>query len=754
LENLTNLNIIKRSGKVEKFNVKKIKKAVNWCCKENEVLTKALLNDLKIKVSDNIKIETLWDEVISTSANKISQMFPGWDEVAARAYLIKLYKNTYNNNRIKNVNYPDYISVIKKGISSGVYNKEIFNYLTEDEVQELGDTIEPKRDLTFSYIGLRTIIEKYSMNQTVTKKLELPQHIYMRVAIQAFMMDTSKDKLKKIKKRYNDLSLFRYTEATPKMINSLSCTPQLASCVLQEVDDSTLSINNVDAQLSLFSKYGGGLALDVSKIRCSASLIGKNGARSDGPIPFIKKYEATVGAFNQGGRRKGALIITFPFWHYDSPDMVMLKDAGGSESNRARKLQYSIRWHNIFTKRILANEDITLFDPKETPELNNSYGEEFNKWYKFYENKNGIRKKKIKARELAFLIIKIRAETGNLYIIFPDNVNRTRMTEETVMASNLCMEVLEHVRAASNFKKKILVDYSTNKPKTILESDTGETALCNLTSINLLIWVDLSEKDKIELMDNLLEASDNLIEYQFYPVPEGEYSNKLRRYIGIGQLNYAALLADSGILFTDKKAEEFTQDVYEDLSYHIYSASMRLAKARGPVKTFSTLQWSKGISPVDLLKCNMKYPLKRDWISLKNDIKKYGVRFSLHMATAPNQTSGQIIQATEGIEPIKQIFQMKEGTYTAPVIVPNLIKNREFYQSAFDIPNATLNTLNSIRQPFIDQSQSFSHYSKSTNSAYDILNDILDAESKNIKTLYYLQTMKSDTLESCELCSA
>jgi len=748
----TVLHVTKRDGRTEAYSHRKLKKAVTWCTNSNKVLAKELLNALDIKLHSNIKIEKLWDEVIATAANKISEMFPIWDQVATRAYVLKIYKETYGNKRIENGYYPDYLDVVKKGVTAGVYTKEVLISFTAEELNTIGSFVEMERDLLFPFIGVVSIMDKYSMNQTLTKKLELPQHIYMRVAIAGFINDTSSQRLEKIKKRYDDLSTFKYTEATPKMINSLSPKAQLASCVLQEVADNTESINHTDTALSLFSKYGGGLALDVSKLRCSLSSIGKNGARSDGPIPFIQKFESTVNAFNQGGRRKGALVITFPFWHYDVMDLIMLKDAGGSDDTRARKLQYTMKWYGILTKRIKEDGYITLFDPKETPELNTTYGADFEKAYLAYEDKSSIRKRKVQARELAFLVAKVRSETGNLYVIFPDNVNKHRMIAELVFASNLCTEIIEPTKANTDFSHSIEVNYTTGKAVTNTSASTGEIALCNLTSINLMSWVKLSAAQKEELIDNLLEASDNLIDSQFYPVAEGEYSNKKRRPIGIGQSNYAGLLADSKVLFTDKEAEELTFKVYEDLAFHIYSGSNRLAKSRGAHSVFSTTPWAKGQLPFSNF--NIPFRLSKDWDTLSNEIQLHGLRFSLHMATAPTATSGQIIRATEGIEPIKRLSQMKEGTYTLPVLVPHLQKNRQYYQSAFDIPNETLNTLNAVRQLFIDQSQSFSHYYKETDSAYRVISDIVDAEAKGIKTLYYLQPMKSDDIEGCESCSS
>lgn len=749
--------VIKRDGRTEKYSPTKLKRAIMWCTNDSEVLADQLFESLNLKIYNKIKIDKLWDEVIQTSSNLISEMYPIWDDVAKRAYLLKIYKDNYNYNAdIDSLKYQD---VIDKGIQVGVYDRNILDTFNEDEISELGKYIDKQRDLDFSFIGLVSIMEKYSFNANKTRKLELPQHVYMRLAMYPFWQEDKSIRLDLIKQRYDDMSTFQFTEATPKMVNSMTTNTQMASCVLSETDDNIESINETDGNLGVFSKFGGGLACDVSSLRCSGSPVGKMGGKSSGPVQFIKKFEATVGAFDQMGKRKGACIITFPFWHMDAQDLIMLKDAGGSEDKRARGLQYSIKWYNILTKRIKANADITLFDPKEVPELNETWGQEFEDAYIKYENKSGLRKKKIPARDLAFLIAKVRSETGNLYVVFPDNINSQRMGEEAVFASNLCQEITLPTRPAREFTQRIVTEFGSDTHMTKTKKETGEIALCNLSSINLEKWDELDEAAKTKLVDNLLRASDNMIENSFYPVPDGELSNKLRRPIGIGVSNYANYLALNKCGYNDEKAAELTHTIMEDVTYYVLKGSVKLAKDRGAYHYFKDSNWAKGQVPMDLYKMKdidgYNFPLKHDWEALKAEIKEYGVRFSYHFAIAPTATSGMIVNATEGIEPVKKMFQMKEGTYTLPQIVPNIKINRRYYDNAFDIPNVRINILASIRQKWLDQGQSVSHYYKTTDSAFDVITDIIHAETVGMKSIYYLTPMKAgDINESCESCSS
>ena len=747
--------VIKRDGRLQKYSPSKLKRAINWCTEDNEALTKQLFESLNLKLYNKIRIEKLWDEVIETAANLISDMYPIWDGVAKRAYLLKIYKESWNYN--ESIDSLRYQQVIDKGVQVGVYDKSILETFSEEEISELGRYTDKERDLSFTFIGLVSIMEKYAFNATKTKKLELPQHVYMRLAMYPFWEENKDIRLGLIKQRYDDLSLFRYTEATPKMINSLTDNTQMASCVLMRPDDKSESINETNGNLGLFSKYGGGLACDVSALRSSGSLVGNKGGKSSGPTQFIKIFEATVGAYDQMGKRKGAAVITFPFWHMDVKDLIMLKDAGGSEDKRARGLQYTIKWYNILTKRIKSNEDITLFDPKETPGLNETWGQEFEDLYTMYENKHGVRKQKIPARDLAFLISKVRSETGNLYIVFPDNINLQRIGEEPVFASNLCCEVFLPTKPSRSFNKRLILEFGDDKYYTKTKQETGEIALCNLSSVNLDKWIHMTHEQKTALVNNLLRASDNMISNSYYPVPDGELSNKTRRPIGIGVSNYANFLASNKCMFTAEKAMQLTHEVMEDLTYYILVGSNKLAKERGPYQYFKDSKWAQGIVPMDLYKMKddpeYNFPLKHDWDSLRQDIKEYGVRFSYHFAIAPTQTSGLIINSTEGIEPTKKIFEMREGTYTLPRIVPNLVQNRSFYQNAFDVGNGIINKLASVRQKFLDQGQSVNHYYKTTDSSYEIINDIIHAEEIGLKSLYYLQPLKAGDVESCESCS-
>lgn len=760
--------IIKRDGREEPFNEEKLKKVINWATDGKEGFTNALLEGLNIKINDRMKIEVLYDELINTAVNKISPLYPSYDTIAEKLYLMKIYKETCKLK--KTGSYPHIKTFLKKGVKHKVYDKNIVSLFSDKELDKINSMIVPDRDLLFTYKGLAIFYRKYCKN-IGSKKLELPQITYMVAAMFSFYDDfykgsnkdivekTKTDRLKYIKRTYDMLSKHEVTFATPRIANSMSIRPQLASCILNTPDDDTWSLNQTDGNMALYSKFSGGIAYDASYIRASGSTIQSNRGRSDGPVPFIKRTEQTISSFNQGGVRKGACVITFPWWHLDVLDLIMLKDAGGTEDTRARKLVYSIRISNILRERVNKDEYITLFDPKETPLLNEEFGENFNVAYIYYESKSSIRKKRIKAKDLLFQILKVRQETGNLYLTFVDNINEQNMVNKFVGASNLCQEIVIPSFPSKLIEEKYVVN-EDGSYEIVQRKKSGEIGICNLVSVNLMSWVNFSEEKKKSFCYTLLRGCDNIIDSQFYPVKEGEIANKKNRPIGIGVINYANLLASNKLKYTDKEALEFTNKIFEDLYYHIYEASNILAKERGHYKTFNESKWREGKTPVHISLLNKSSNLKFDidmdkWNKLAENIKNYGVRFSFHGAIAPTATSGKSVSATESIEPIVDLFFVEEGIQTLPSLAPNLKKNREYYERCWDIPAKTIIELAAIRQRYIDQSQSLNLYYVKPDSAKELWDDIQYAMDLGLKTLYYMKTPKSnfELEEVCESCT-
>jgi ribonucleoside-diphosphate reductase alpha chain len=596
-------------------------------------------------------------------------------------------------------------------------------------------------------------MQKYAKKYSKTKFLELPQHRYMAVAIQLHYKD--KNRMETIKRKYDDLSLHRFTAPTPMIVNSLERVFNPTSCVLIEVEDDSESILEVARSMGIYSKYGSGIGLDITRLRAIGAIVDLVG-KTSGVINFIKLYESVISSFNQRGVRSGAAVINFAWWHYESPEIIMLKDAGGADEERARKLKYTIKWNRRFSKAIMNDEEVYLFDPLDTPELIEAYGDEFDKWYEYYSNKSGIRKRKIKARELAFLFAKVRSETGNVYWMSMDNINEQRVSPDVIKMVNLCVEIVNRTKPIKLIKDKLIKD-SDNDEWINIRKYEGMIGICNLSSVNLIEWDKMTEDEKDKLAYSILLGMDNAFEVTNYKVRLGELFNRDLRSVGIGVNNYANLLASKGIKFTDDEALKFTHELFEDLTYHFIKQAIQLAKERGKYKKIERTSWEKGIFPWELSKLPKEYhfEMKKDWESLREELKLFGIRFENLFSIAPTQTSGLVINSTEGIEPIRQYKIIKEGTYTLPFLAPNLNKNRQYYELAWDIPTKRILELAAIRQKFLDQSQSVNTYYKNPESAFEIIYDIIEAEKLGLKSIYYMNTLKAETeQEVCESCSS
>lgn len=748
--------IIKRDGRKEEFNQEKLFRVINWAT-ENENYTNELLKEIDIKIGDRMFIGDLYDEVIQTAVNKISAIQSQWDNIAKKLYLLKIYKETYNLKRIGS--YPHLKTFLERGVKKNIYDKKIIETFSNEEIEELNNFIEPNRDLLFNYKGLRLFFDKYCKNsngQTRSKKIELPQITYLVAAMHSFYNDDLSLRIKHIKECYYLLSTHKITFSTPRMSFGLSVVPQFASCVLITADDDTISLNETDSNAAIYSKYMGGIAIDFSYIRARGSRIFANNGLSDGPIPFIKRLESTISAFNQSGRRAGSGVVYFPWWHLDVFDLLKLKDAGGGEELRARKLKYAIKINNLFRKRIDSDDYITLFDPKEVEIFNETYGEEFEKNYEQFEKSGIFRTKRVKARDLLYEILKTRTETGNLYLMFMENVNEQNILNRFIGMSNLCCEITVPSRPSKNIKSEWYIN-SNGNPKILVKKDAGEIGLCNLSSIDSREFFYLNSENKNKLVYNLMRGMDNIFETQLYPAVEGEISNKRNRPIGIGITNFANLIAENKLKFTDKETENFTNIFMDDLYYRIYQQSMVLSIERGPFSTWRETKWKQGLTPPHLSIYLKQHPElwidKKKWDDLGQEISINGVRFSLHGSIPPSATSGKVTNATEACEPILDLFFLETGTHNLPNIIKCDKKYWTYHERCWDVPNTVINTLAAIRQAYLDQSQSFNHYTKQVDSAIEIWKDIVDAMDKGVKTLYYFKTPKSQVEIECSSCS-
>ncbi len=748
--NANKIMVIKRNGQLEEYNPEKMRKVCLWASNGNQGYADMLLDATQIKLYNKIKISDVYDELIKSAVNKISRIYPIYESIAAKLYLLKYYRESWN---IKTSNqYPHLKSVIEKGLHYRKYNKNVFLSYSNEEIEELNKCIDVNNDFNFTYKSLIFFTRKYCINSTKNKKLELPQHAYMRIAMSLFYKEDKNVRLELVKKFYNYLSNHFFTVSTPIFMNSGTNNMQLSSCVLSQMGDDANSIMDTIKDIAIYSKYKGGNAVDVSMLRSSGSYIQGNNGISSGPVPFLKIIESTIKSFNQGSERPGVCCVYFQWWHFNFEELVVLKNNSGTEENRARQLKYAVKINDLLIQRVLNNEDVTLFNPNDVPKLFNKFGEEFNKQYIEYEKDSSLKVKKLPARHILSMILKERVETGNIYLFHEENVNNASLLNRYINSSNLCCEITLPSRHSTYLN-------STYENQQLIHSyKLGEIALCNLASINLTKWDSLNETEQQEMVDFLVRAMDNTIDIANYPIKEAMYTNLKYRYLGIGVLNFANYLASHKIIIDSNEALEETASLFDRLTYQIVYSSMQLAKLKGKCEGFNETQWAAGFYP--LLKANklamnlVKYkPNFKKWDELSKQIQKYGLRNSQLIAIAPTATSGKSINATESIEPIQDFIYKEDGKSNVITLAPNITQNSIYYKRAIECDQYQLIRLAAIRQCYIDQSQSINLYFKKVKSLTNFTLIHLYGFSLGIKTFYYCKTEKEEIDYVCESCT-
>lgn len=749
------LIIIKRDGREEPYTPSKMRRVCLWACDNNENLADRLLNSTRIKLYNKIKISDVYDELIKTAVNSINRIYPQFETIAAKLFLLKIYHDTWNfKDKTK---YPHLMNVIKKGIEHKVYKKEVFETYTEQEIEELNSVIKIENDHLFTYKSLYTFFSKYCLNHTKNKKLELPQHAYMRIAMTLFHREEKSKRIAMVKEFYNYFSQHYFTLATPIMLNAGTLKQQLSSCVLSKMGDSANSIMDTIKDIAIYSKFKGGNAVDISDIRSSGSYILGNNGFSSGPVPFIKIIEATIKAFNQGATRPGVCCVYFQWWHQNFEELVVLKNNSGTEENRARQLKYAVKVNDLLIKRVLSGENVSLFNPDDVPLLRGKYGKEFEEAYIAYEQDKKIKRKTVEARMIMSMLLKERVETGNVYIFHEENVNRVSMLNRYINSSNLCCEITLPSRYSQALPETTEVQ-PDGSIEVVKRFKTGEISLCNLASINLAKWGFENATTKQKIIDMVVRGMDNSIDIADYPVQEGKYTNLLYRYLGIGVLNYANYLALKKIVIDTRESLEETQQLFEEWSYMIITSSLNLAKEKGSYPKFSESKWAKGEMPIFVankkaVALTKNQPNIEKWKKLSQEIQKHGLRNAQLMAIAPTATSGKAINATESIEPIQHFFYKEDGKINLPTLVPNIRANSAYYKTAFDCNQYRLLQLAAIRQCYIDQAQSMNSYFRKVTSLTDFTLYHIYGFELGIKTYYYAKTEKDVVEEVCESCT-
>jgi ribonucleoside-diphosphate reductase alpha chain len=727
------IHVIKRDGTRAPIDLSMIHEAVEWACNgyENVSVSDIEINS-KLQFYEGITTSAIQKVMIRSAVDLISEERPDYQYVAARLLLMDLRKSVY-----KQENPIPFEYLVRNNIYKGVYDKVLLEKYSSQELVYFGKHINYEHDFLFTYAGLSQMADKYLLQDRKTGELfETPQEAFMLIGMFMFMNYDKKIRKNYVIHLYNALSTFKISLPTPIMSGVRTPLRQFSSCCLIDVGDSIQSIMHSNAAVGFYTAQRAGIGLNFGRIRGIDAQIRGGEVIHTGLVPFLKMFEATTKSFTQNSIRGGGSTSTIPFFHWEIESFIQLKNNKGNDENRVRRMDYSIAVNKLFRDRVKNKQNITLFSSEEVTELYNLFYssdyENFVKTYEILEKNKYIRKKVINARELYLNILKERYETGRIYILNADHVNKHSSFKDNIYMSNLCQEITLPTEALSD----------VNKAK-------GEIAMCILSNINLGKLNNINELD--ELTDLLVRFLDELIDYQNYPVKAAEKSTKNRRSLGIGVSDVFHFLAKNNLRFDTAKGKKVLHEYMERFQYGLIKASANLAKEKGACKYFNRTKYADGIFPIDTYEKNVDeivaHDLKCDWDSLRKTVKKYGLRNSALSAVPPAASSSIVSNSTPGIDPVRKLLIAKMSKY-GPLkqLVPGFGKYHQNYTLAWDIDNEEYVKFVAVVQKFIDQSIS-------TNMYYDVakydnnkvpLRDLIRHESiaykYGLKTLYYLNS--------------
>ncbi|GHC44575.1 ribonucleoside-diphosphate reductase [Alcaligenes pakistanensis] len=730
------LMVTKRDGRTEPINLDKIHRVVDWAA---EGLSNVSVSQVElrshIQFYNGIRTSDIHETIIKSAADLISEDTPDYQYLAARLAIFHLRKIAFG--QFEPPTLFDHVTLQTK---EGRYDPHLLQDYTRAEFDELGAHLDHWRDMNFSYGAVKQLEGKYLIQNRVTKRIyESPQFLYMLVAMCLFARYPAETRLSFIKRFYDAVSQFKISLPTPIMAGVRTPTRQFSSCVLIECDDSLDSINATTSAIVRYVSQRAGIGINGGRIRAVGSEIRGGEAQHTGCLPFFKMFQAAVKSCSQGGVRGGAATLFYPMWHLEVETLLVLKNNRGVEENRIRHLDYGVQINRLLYQRLIKGGHITLFSPHDVPGLYDAFfadQDEFERLYEKYEQDPAIRKRSLPAVELFSLLMQERASTGRIYIQNVDHCNTHspfQADRAPVRQSNLCMEIA-----------------LPTKPLNDLNDAEGEIALCTLSAFNLGALKSLDELDS--LSELIVRALDALLDYQDYPVKAALNATNKRRSLGVGVINYAYYLAKNGTRYSDPAALGLTHRTFEAIQYYLLKASVQLSREYGPCDAFDETTYAKGLLPTDTYKkdvdgiCNE--PLHLDWEALRADIVKYGLRNSTLTALMPSETSSQIANATNGIEPprgLVSVKQSKDGILRQ--VVPEFEKYKDQYELLWQMPgNDDYLKLVGVMQKFVDQSIS-------ANTNYDpqrfeggrvpmkqLLKDLLLAYKYGVKTLYYHNT--------------
>ncbi|MFC7394430.1 ribonucleoside-diphosphate reductase subunit alpha [Scopulibacillus cellulosilyticus] len=678
---------------------------------------------------------------------------PDWSYTASYVWLKYLYKQAALRRKTDvHKGYGRFYDLIKCLTDMSIYNPVLLKTYSKSDIDELQLVIDPEKDLLFTYIGLRTLSDRYLAKSHAGDLYELPQERFMIIAMTLMINEAPEKRLGLVKEAYWALSNLYMTVATPTLANAGKSYGQLSSCFIDTVDDSLRGIFDSNTDVATLSKNGGGIGVYMGKIRSRGSDIKGFKGVSSGVLPWMKQLNNTAVSVDQLGQRQGAIAVYLDCWHKDVLDFLDAKLNNGDERYRTHDLFTGICIPDLFMEKVEARDDWYLFDPHEVKQimgfsLEDYYDEakgegSFREKYMACVNDPRLSKVEVPAIEIFKRIMKSQLETGTPYMFYRDTANRLNPNKHAGMiyASNLCTEIMQNMSATTVIEEEI--DDGTIK----VTKQPGDFVVCNLSSISLAKAV---QDDVLErLIPIQVRMLDNVIDINTIEVKQASMTNKKYRAIGLGTFGWHHLLALKGMTWESEEAVQFADELYEKINYITIKASVDLAKEKGGYSLFTGSDWETGAYFEDR-------GYKSDaWLTLREKVKKHGIRNGYLMAVAPNSSTAIIAGSTASIDPIFQkAYSEEKKNYKIPVTAPDLSPETTwYYKSAYHIDQLWSIRQNAARQRHIDQSISFNIYVQHNIKAKVLLDLHLEAWKRGLKTTYYTRStsVEVDDCESCE----
>lgn len=735
-----NINVVKRSGETVPLDISKIQRQVSYGCRGIDGVSPSMIEiKAQIELHDGMSTETIDELLLKAMVNLIDETENpdinnvNYQYVAGRQKVSMLRKEVYGT-----YTPPALYEIVKKNVELGMYTSELLEWYSKEEWDIIDLFIDHSKDENYTYAAIAQLAEKYLVQNRATGQIyESPQIRYAIAAATAFHNEPKDKRLKYVKEYYECASDGQFTLATPVLAGLGTTTKQFSSCVLISSDDTLDSIFAAGEMMAKYASKRAGIGLEIGRIRPLGAPIRNGEIKHTGMIPFLKKWFGDLRSCSQGGVRNASCTVTFPVWHYQFEDLIVLKNNQGTDETRVRQMDYSVVVNKMFWNRYRNNENITLFDPHEVPDLYEAYYRdsiEFEKLYSMYESKRGIKKKVLPAVEMFKNgILKERTDTGRIYMVNIDNVINQGPFDTTldpIYQSNLCQEIL-----------------LPTKPFQRIEDEAGRIALCTLGSIN---WGSFKTPQEMRKACRVLVRSlSNLLSYQDFLSVQSKLANLDFEPLGVGITNLAYWHAKRNFKYGQSDSLAEVKRWMEHQAFYLTEMSVELAQEKGACKKSQQTFYGRGVFPWERRAEGVNeltdFTPSLDWETLRQNLLKYGIRNATLMAIAPVESSSVVLNSTNGIEMPMELISVKESKAGSFVqVVPEYKRLRNRYQLMWDQRDCVeyLKT-SAVLAVYIDQSISTNtfynpaYFEQGKVPATLISKNLMLAYKWGLKTIYY-----------------